>query len=448
MIRVVLASDDSGLIASVDRVTSELGGISLESGPPSTQFDVASPRPALYLVHLADRDGVAGLSTFLAANRRSYVPPPVVVLCEEHDPAVKLQLARLGAAECLSRPLDLGRLRFHLWAAVGRQRCADMSRKSGVSDAWEETVTGSMARVVEQAQRAAPLDATILINGETGVGKTHLAAIIHSWSGRGDQPFLTVNCAAIPETLLESELFGHRSGAFTGADRDQFGTFAQVGRGSLLLDEVDTLPLTAQAKLLRVVDSGEYERLGGSKPERFLGRLLVASNADLEQLVEEDRFRADLYYRLNVLQLTIPPLRERRDEILVLAKTFLRDFAKRNNLPLPMISPEAAAALCSYSWPGNIREVHNVVCRAAAFHQNGTIEWTDLPPEVRECRCPSTQRNGKSSSGLQLGRLHGEFAKLVEALEQNDQNRTQTAAFLGISRAALYKRLQKFGLTS
>jgi two-component system response regulator AtoC len=314
-----------------------------------------------------------------------------------------------------------------------------------------------MVPLLRQLARVAPLSSTIMLTGETGVGKTTLARWIHGNSDRHTRDFLAVACATIPVTLLESELFGHIRGAFTGADRNQVGKFQAVGQGTLLLDEVDCFPLDLQAKLLRVVEQRVFEPVGSTKPQRLAARLIVATNRPLEELVAAGQFRADLYYRLQVLSFVVPPLRQCQDSILALAEHFCRQFAAPIGRRIDGFTSAAQQALLTHAWPGNIRELKNSIEFAVALTESRRIQWSDLPESVRHG--PALQRRtqltsamaasadqGSSDNRLQVARNEAERRLLVESLERNGQNRTRTAAELGISRVTLYKRMERLGI--
>jgi two-component system response regulator HydG len=292
----------------------------------------------------------------------------------------------------------------------------------------------------------APQDTTLLLSGETGTGKTRLARFIHELSPRREQPFLVINCGALAANLMESEMFGHVRGAFTGAVRDRSGKFTDAGRGTLLLDEIDSLPPCLQAKLLRAVDDRVFEPVGSNQPLPVQARLIAASNRILEQEVEAGRFRADLYYRLNVVSFRLPPLRERPGVIPQLASGFLAEIAARNSRPVHSIAPEVLDALQRYRWPGNIRELRNIIERAVALCPGPEIQLTDLPEVIASAaRWPSCP-NLVPSSSLGSAKREIEAARITEALRKHRNNRLRAAADLGISRMTLYRKLRKYGL--
>jgi transcriptional regulator with GAF, ATPase, and Fis domain len=309
----------------------------------------------------------------------------------------------------------------------------------GESEAW--------GRVLELVDLAAPVDTTILLQGESGVGKEEVAKLLHGRSSRSRAPFVRVNCAAIPGELVESEFFGHRKGAFTGAIEDRDGRFKVAHRGTLLLDEINSLPLGAQAKILRVLQDGELLRVGESKPTRVDVRLLCAANVDLEEEVEAGRFRSDLFYRINVLTIRVPPLRERRDDIGLLADTFLRELAPRLGRPVSAIAPETMRCLRAYDWPGNVRELRNVIERGVVLTTGERLLPEVLPPEVRgERRGASGADSDADGSGLRETLLRVERELLEEALERAGGVRREAARLLGIDERNMAYYLKKHGL--
>ena len=307
-----------------------------------------------------------------------------------------------------------------------------------------------------QLRRVAPQDVTLLLSGETGTGKTRLARLLHEASPRRAEPFLVVDCGALAPGLIESELFGHVRGAFTGADRDRPGKFAAAGRGTLLLDEVNSFPLPLQGKLLRAVEERAFEPVGANGPRTLGARLIAASNVPLAQEVAAGRFRADLYYRLNVVSFHLPPLRDRRLCIAPLSAHFLGEYAARNRPDVRGLAPEALAALHAYPWPGNVRELRNVIERAVALCAGPRVELADLPEAVRlpgpgradaaPSKPPATALDGASGPTLADTRGRAERLRIQAALARHQNNRLRAARELGISRMGLYKKLGKYGL--
>jgi DNA-binding NtrC family response regulator len=316
--------------------------------------------------------------------------------------------------------------------------------------------SGEMDALMSQVRRVAPRDTTVLLGGETGTGKTRLARLIHELSPRAAEPFLVINCGALSSSLIESEMFGHVRGAFTGADRDRTGKFAEVGRGTLFLDDIDCLPPALQVKLLRTVEERVFEPVGSNRPLSLQARLITASNRALDQEVAAGRFRADLYYRLNVVSFALPPLRDRPGVIPELSRTFAEEFARRDGYPAPDLSPEALDALTSYGWPGNVRELRNAIERAVALCGGSELHAADLPTAVRSTAvataepAPRPRAEAATSPGpattLARSKEDAEATRIVQALDQHGNNRLRAAAELGISRMTLYKKLRKYNL--
>lgn len=285
--------------------------------------------------------------------------------------------------------------------------------------------------------------ATVLISGESGTGKELVARAVHDLSHRSEGPFVAVNCAAIPEALLESELFGHVRGAFTGADRQRAGRFAAAQGGTLFLDEIGDLPFSLQVKLLRALDQGEYTPLGTNYPRHADARLVTATNRDLEQEMQQGRFREDLYYRLNVVGLKLPPLRERREDIPLLVDYFLQRLAAERGEPLRRLIPAAMSRLMDHRWPGNVRELYNALEHALVLAQGGAIEPRHLPEALRRSSQP-----GRSLSPAGLDLHSREREAIGQALTRHQGHRARTAAELGISTTTLWRKMKNYGITS
>jgi DNA-binding NtrC family response regulator len=298
-----------------------------------------------------------------------------------------------------------------------------------------------MNQLLEQILKLGPLRAPVLITGETGVGKELIARAVHRASRR--TTFVPLNCGAIPANLLESELFGHVRGAFTGADRDHVGLFEAADGGTIFLDEIGDMPLALQAKLLRVLQSGELRRVGAVEARTVEVRVLAATNRDLRAAIAEGTFREDLFYRINVLQLAVPPLRERTADIPLLAESFLTTIARREEQPEKQLTPAAAATLVVYPWPGNVRELQNVIERVAIFTDGSQIDVGDLPDHIRGS-APLSAIHQRIGQELTLGELEREH--ILGVLQRMDGNRSRAAEVLGVPRRTLYRRLEEYGV--
>jgi DNA-binding NtrC family response regulator len=296
----------------------------------------------------------------------------------------------------------------------------------------------ALLKVIHMVNQVASLKSTVLLSGESGVGKELVAEAIHYQSPRKDKPLVKLNCGALPEGLIESELFGHEKGAFTGATQQRKGRFELADGGSFFLDEISEMPLATQVKLLRVLQEGEFERVGGSQTLKVDVRIIAATNVDLEAAVAGGRFRKDLFYRLNVIHLPIPPLRERVEDIPLLALNFLDKFCLENGRPPMGFSPEAMAALKRYGWPGNVRELQNVVERSVALCEGPTVELEDLPDEIR-AHSPADDK-----IVLPVGASMEEIERLaiLQTLKKTGGDKELTARLLGIGLATLYRRLK------
>lgn len=310
-----------------------------------------------------------------------------------------------------------------------------------------------MSPELESLKRSAGViaatDVTVLIKGETGTGKEVLAAAIQQHSTRADRPFVTLNCAALPESLVESELFGHKKGAFTGALADKQGIFQSVDGGTLFLDEVNSLPLSIQSKLLRFLESGECLPVGSTSPYRVNVRIIAATNADLPVMIDKGEFRSDLYFRLNVVPLELPPLHQRKEDIRLLAEHFFQHFSASHSMEMPSLGKQAVRALSTYRWPGNIRELRNLCERLCILLPGRIIEPENLPREFQYFQATSAdpvQGFVLPEKGIQLDALEADM--IYQALVRTRGNRSKTARLLGISRDTLLYRIQKHGLST
>jgi len=357
-----------------------------------------------------------------------------------------VRATRDGAFDFLTKPVDLDRLRLLLERLAERNEMrsevARLRHKLATLGDAGVVVSRSpaMRRLTELMERVAPSAASVLITGESGSGKDFIAQTLHELSGRAREPFVAVNCPAIPETLLESELFGHERGAFTGALAERAGLFEHAGGGTLFLDEITEMAPGLQAKLLRVLETRRYRRVGGREEKLADLRIVAATNREPEQSVREHRLREDLYYRLNVFHLHVPPLRERREDIAPLAARFIAAYAEQNQRSVEGLSNEAMAALERYGWPGNVRELRNAIERAVVLARSSVIELADLPQRV--ARPVVVIEHGHSNRVVALDDI--ERRAILDALEAFGNNKTHAARALGISLKTLHNKLKRY----
>jgi two-component system response regulator HydG len=396
----------------------------------------------------SDRDNVVKAALdFLDNSSGSKFPLPVVAILASDDRVLTLRLMDLGVHLILASPPDMIELRIALRRAC---RFHQLEKEAQELRAQEMKITatytmvgveGVLSEVLSLAQKVAPCDVTVLITGETGTGKELWARAIHRMSSRAAQPFVGFSCANLPETLIEDELFGHEKGAFTGASNTRRGRFELADRGTLFLDEIGDLSLGLQPKFLRVVQERSFERLGGSKPVAVDVRMICATHHNLHEMVEQGKFREDLFYRLNVVQLHLPPLRERRESIPELAHHFMRQFSTQFGKKTKRFSGLALQALEECSWPGNVRELENVVQRAVVLAEDSTIELSHLPEKLKKGFSDSSPTH---SYDLEIR----EFKKrlVLRTLRQCGWKKTETARSLGIARNYLHRLINQLNI--
>jgi DNA-binding NtrC family response regulator len=378
--------------------------------------------------------GLSGLETLQRA-RKNFPSLPVLLVTAYTDIREAVTAMRDGAVNYLAKPIDLDELLANVRNATG---ISSTEVKLGAEKSLPPHVVAKSPLTVELFQQVAliaPSETRVLITGESGTGKEVVADVIHAWSSRADKKIIKVNCAAIPETLLESELFGHEKGAFTGASALRIGRFEEANGGTIFLDEIAEMSPPLQAKILRVTQNGHFQRIGSNRELRTDARILAASNKDLEAEVKSGKFREDLFYRLNVVELNLPPLRERREDILPLADLFIAQLARSR----ARLAEATADCLKNYPWPGNVRELRNVIERAVLLSQSELILPEHLPTKLREAAkqaAPVLSLDTQTMDEI-------ERTAILAALKQHKSNRTETAKALGISRRALLYKLQR-----
>lgn len=383
----------------------------------------------------------------IVANRPDI---PVIVMTAFGSMETAIAAMRAGAYDFVSKPVELDILALRLERAIQHRLLSEQVRV--LSDRVQETRRFSkllgdspaMQRLFNDLRRVADTDASVLITGESGTGKELVAKALHEQSRRRERPFVAINCAALPESLLESELFGHKRGAFTDAVTDKKGLFVQADGGTLFLDELGELPLSLQPKLLRALEERKVRPVGSEKEIPFDVRLIAATNRDLETAAEEKRFREDLYFRINVIQIQLPPLRSRGTDVLLLAQHYLEEFARASGKQITGLSDATAQKLLDYSWPGNVRELRNAIERAVALARFDRIAVEDLPDKIRNYQGTQLELGGDNPSEL-LKMEEVERRYIRHVLKVARGNRTLAAQVLGFDRKTLYRKLKQMG---
>jgi len=389
--------------------------------------------------------GMSGLD-LLAKLVRRFPEIPVILITAHGSVPMAVEAMQAGAADFMLKPFERDEIAFVVGKVLARSRSEERTAPRRVADEGE--IIGSSAvlhDVRETIRKVASNIATVLIRGETGTGKELVARALHEGGSRRAQPFVRVNCGALPETLLESELFGHEKGAFTGASMRKPGRVELAHRGTLFLDEIGDVSLPVQVKLLRLLQERELERVGGTETIKVDVRFVTATHRNLEKMVEAGTFREDLFYRLNVVPIRVPPLRERGDDVERLANHFVRTFAKANGTEDLRLDHDAVAALRSHDWPGNVRELQNLMERLVVLSDTSTIRRVDVEREMTP-QASATTALGSATSTLDAHRREAEKDALTGALIKAKNNRTLAARLLNVSRRTLYNKLREHGI--
>jgi two-component system, NtrC family, response regulator AtoC len=449
---LILVADDDLVIRSNLSLLLSSEGYRVREAADGTAAGriLADPALALALLDLM-MPGRGGLD-LLREHQERLEDVPVIVITALGGSAAAIEAMKLGAFDFITKPFDLDEILFTVRRALTQKaliaQVHALSAAQGPDDDAPEELIGhtpAMVQVFKTIGRVAATAETVLILGESGTGKELVANAIHANSDRAERPFIKVNCAALSPTLLESELFGHEKGAFTGAVALRRGRFEQANGGTLFLDEVGDLDVELQAKLLRVLQTGQFERVGGNETLQGDVRVVSATHRDLPALCAEGKFREDLYYRLNVVTIELPPLRARREDIPLLAEAIVRRLANKYRWPRLGLTPEAVQALAAQPWPGNVRQLQNVLARAALLARGRPIGAEDVQPAPS---LPAEEPAEVRPGPLALKEILAETERRViqQALEQESWNRTRAARVLGISRRQLFDKIQQYGL--
>ena len=445
---VLIVEDERNTREGLQRALQERYNVILaEDGQAALQtLESADVDVLLTDLRMPSVDGMA-----LLRRARALENPPVCIMMTAYGSIEgAVEAMRAGAYHYITKPVNLDEVELVVQRALNSRRIeaenvnlhAQLDSKFGLEGLVGESP--AMLQVLETVQQVAPSRATVLITGETGTGKELIAHAIHNLSPRKNGPFVAVHAAALPSTLLESELFGHEKGAFTGAVERRTGRFELADGGTLFLDEVGELEPSLQVKLLRALEERAFERVGASKTIEVDVRLIAATNRDLKKLIDEAKFRDDLFYRLSVVTVHMPPLREHREDIALLVKAFLDEFNRENSKSVKEISPEAMNVLLAYDWPGNVRELRNAVEQMVVLARSERLTLRDVPTAVRGAA--DLTKISVMRPGVTMTVEEAEKQLIIQALKDTDGNRTHAAQKIGISRRTLHRKLKQFGL--
>ena len=450
---ILVIDDDANTLASLARAFRLAGHDATVCDSAARALELAkADRFDLILsdVVMPGRDGIALLEDFKAAGINS----TIVMMSGQASIEMAVKATRLGASDFLEKPISTDKLLLTVENVLRLKHLEEENRdlKKRLGRHHIVWASPAMKEVMAQVEQVAASETRVCIRGETGTGKELVARTLHEKSPRRAGPFISLNCAAVPSELMETELFGHEKGSFTGAASRHTGKFEQAHHGTLFLDEIGDMPMTMQAKLLRVLEEGEIERVGGDKPFTVDVRVVVATHRNLEEQVRQGTFREDLYHRVFVFPIVLPPLRERREDIRVLAEHFIKQLDEQNHWKSRTLSSEAVAELERYPWPGNVRELRNVIERVLLFENKDEIQ----PATIQRALPQSTVSAGAASNPQLAGALvSGMLSQRVEAFEretllavlkQNHHHMTNTAKALGLERSHLYKKCQQLGI--
>jgi len=445
-LRILIIDDEPSLVKILSKVLEQASHETFSAPTGAEGLEKAgqlTPDVILLDLHLPDMGGI----DILAKLNERFQTASVVVITGEGSVDAAVKAMQMGAEDFLEKPVDMEKLKFSIRkiaekrglqkeVAVLKRQQHDMYLKDYLflSDPEMQKLYSELEQVAGQER------VTVMILGETGTGKEHVAKLIHTLSPRSAKPFVELHCGSLPESILESELFGYEPGAFTDAKRQKLGLFEEAQGGSIFLDEIGELTASVQMKLLKVLEQKTVRRLGGNREISLDVRVITATHRDLEKEVKEGRFRSDLYYRLNVVPLRLPALRERPSDIVQLANFFLQESCRAFNKKLSLLSDDVLAALRNYAWPGNVRELKHVIERLVITAKGGSLALRDLPKEIREAKAAP-------AAGKQvLSRNEAELENIKRALLETKDNKSKAAKLLGVTRKTLFNKMKKYNL--
>lgn len=446
---ILIVEDEAKMRRLLELNLGEDGFATISAGDAESGLKLLQNSPVDLVITDLKLPGMNGLE-FLQAVKRFNSAIPVVVMTAFGTVETAVEAMKSGASDYVLKPFSLDEMRMvvHKELDVRHLREENRSLREALKQRYEYpnivARSNQMQEVLATVERVGPTNSTILLGGESGVGKDLIAHAIHQKSRRASGPFVKINSTAIPENLLESELFGYERGAFTGANTSKPGKFELADKGTIFLDEIGDVPPATQVKLLRVLQEREFERLGGTKTLKVDVRLVAATNRDLRAALEQGTFREDLYYRLNVVPIDIPPLREHKEDIPELVKLFLSRFCGESGREIATVTPEGMRVLVNYHWPGNVRELQNIIERACALARGPQIEPSDIHLDAVRTK-PANPNTVLPPEGMTLEQWEDEMIR--EALKRANGNKSQAARLLGLSRNALRYRLSKIGIS-
>jgi two-component system nitrogen regulation response regulator NtrX len=446
----MIVDDEPSIRASLEGVLEDEGYTVVCAGDGHTALKTMEEEmPDLVLLDIW-MPGIDGIETL--KRMRELNPALQVIMISGHGTIeTAVSATKLGAFDFIEKPLSLEKTLVTIQNALNFRRLRDENiiLRQKEKDRWKYKITGDSAAVHqlrETIERVAPTQATVLITGENGTGKELVARAIHHLSTRNTRPLVEVNCAAIPEDLIESELFGHEKGAFTGANERRRGRFDLANRGSLFLDEIGDMSLKTQAKILRILEEQHFERVGGTKTIQVDVRIIAATNKELKREIDEGWFREDLYYRLNVIPIEVPPLRERAEDIPVLVEDFLAEFAQKGRSTRKSVAKDVFPVLQKYPWPGNVRELKNFVERLVILVPQDIITLDHIPASFHQCFEQTSSSDALDARSFKAAKIQFEKEYLSKKLEEHNWNISKTANAIGIERSHLHRKLKAYGV--